>query len=217
MSPFLFNIYIDDLLVELANNMAFPITFADDLTAAFQGKTHFYKIDNIIKRWSATNNMGVNVKKSALMFVSKKKFKQKKHSVKYPETNSYKHLGARINNKGSLAIHIKQTSSSMIITAVALSRVKNDTIEPRKLLQLYFTITKATLDYPGPILDNQKEGIKDKFRRIAYKTLRQILGLRKSSPIRILHQLCGDPADEWRRRKLYHSLGRELRNTDPEY
>ena len=105
----------------------------------------------------------------------------------------------------------------MIRTAVALSRVKNDTIEPRKLLQLYFTITKATRDYPGPILDNQKEGIKDKFRRIAYKTLRQILGLRKSSPIRILHQLCGDPADEWRRRKLYHSLGRELRNTDPEY
>ena len=80
LSPFLFNIY---LLVELANNMAFPITFADDLTAAFQGKTHFYKIDNIIKRWSATNNMDVNVKKSALMFVSKKKFKQKKHSVKY--------------------------------------------------------------------------------------------------------------------------------------
>ena len=67
LSPFLFNIYID-LLVELANNMAFPITFTDDLMAAFQDKTHFHKI-NIIKHWSATNDMDVNVKKSALMFV----------------------------------------------------------------------------------------------------------------------------------------------------
>ena len=30
LSPFLFNIYIDDLIVDLANNQAFPITFADD-------------------------------------------------------------------------------------------------------------------------------------------------------------------------------------------
>ena len=41
---------------------------------------------NNVKHWSATNDMDVNVKKSARMFVSKKKFKQKKHSVKYPET-----------------------------------------------------------------------------------------------------------------------------------
>ena len=78
MSPFLF-IYIDDLLVDLSNNMAFPITFADNLTTAFQGKAHFYTNDNIIKKWSEVNDMEVNIKKSALMFVTKKNVKQKKH------------------------------------------------------------------------------------------------------------------------------------------
>ena len=60
LSPFLFNIYIDDLLVELSNNQSFPITFADDLTAAFQGKTHFYRTDSILTKWSDGNDMEVN-------------------------------------------------------------------------------------------------------------------------------------------------------------
>ena len=40
--------------------------------------------------------------------------------------------------------------------------------------------------------------------------------MRRSSPISTLHQLCGDPAEEWRRRFLYYSLG-QSRDQDPEY
>ena len=161
--------------------------------------------------------MEVNLKKSAIMFVTKRRFKQKKHSKKYPETSSYKHLGTMINRKGSLTKHFKSTAMNMVKTATALTRIKNDSVMPKRLTQLYFIITKATLDYPGPILHNQTEGIKDRFRKLAYKTLRQILGLRRSSPIKVLHQLCGDPAEEWERRNLYYMIGKEARSTDTQY
>ena len=114
----------------------------------------------ILNNWSNCNDMEVNPRKSAIMFVSKKRFRQKKHFTKYPETSSYKHLGTIINKKGSLTKHIKGTAKNMIRTATAVTRIKNDSVQPRRLTQLYFTITKATLDYPGPILHNQTEGSK---------------------------------------------------------
>ena len=63
LSPFLFNIFINDLLIELQENEAYPITFADDLTATFVGKNHFKDNDKIIKRWCQENEMEIKNKK----------------------------------------------------------------------------------------------------------------------------------------------------------
>ena len=134
---------------------AFPITFADDLTACFEGKAHFYRANDKINVWSLENEMDVNKKKSAIMFVTKKRFKQKKGLEHYPETSSYKHLGTLINRKGSLTKHIKNVTSSMMRTATSLVRIKNDKVPPFRLTQLFFILSKAVLDYPGPILHLQ--------------------------------------------------------------
>ena len=97
LSSFLFNIYIDDLLIDLSRSQAFPITFADDLTASFEVKAHFYQSNDKINGWSRENEMDVNKRKSAILFVTKKEFKQKKGLEHYPETSSYKNLGTLIN------------------------------------------------------------------------------------------------------------------------
>ena len=73
------------------------------------------------------------------------------------------------------------------------------------------------LDYPGPILHLQDKGIKTRFSRLSYKTIRMILGLRKSSPIKVIHQICGPPEEEWERRNLYYSLGPQDRRTNSRY
>ena len=172
--------------------------------------------DRIIKNWSTGNDMVVNKRKSAIVFATKKRFTQKKGEEHYPVSTHYKHLGATTNGKGSLTKHYKPTVMKMVSTSIALSRVRSDETMPGKLIRLYITISKATLDYAGPLLDSQKDSIKEKFRKISYKSLRIILGLRKSSPIAVLHQICGDPGEEWRRRYLYFSLGPE-RNANDEY
>ena len=151
------------------------------------------------------------------MFVTKKKFRQKINTEHYPETTTYKHLGTNINKRGELNNHLKPVTNCMIRTALALIRIKNDGVPPKRLSQLFFILSKAVLDYPGPILHLQKDRLKSKFSRLSYKTARLILGLRRSSPIRILHQLCGDPKEEWKRRNMYYMLGSENRTTNVEY
>ena len=115
MSPFLLKIYIDDLLISLSNNLAFPITFADDLTATFCGRLHFYSNRKIIDEWCYQNDMTINLKKSNIIFVTKKRFTQGKNSDKFPVTSFYKHLGALINKNGSLTKHIKASFSSHFV------------------------------------------------------------------------------------------------------
>ena len=117
LSPFLFNLCIDDLICDLANNVAFPITFADDLTASFCGKNHFYPNDKIIKDWSRENNMEVQRRKCAIVFVTKKRFTQKKGEEHYPVSSHYKHLGAVVNGKESLTKHYKPTMMNIVRTA----------------------------------------------------------------------------------------------------
>ena len=175
------------------------------------------RTNNIIGDWSRLNDMEVNKKKSAIMFVTKRRFKQKKGTEHYPETDSYRHLGTLINRKGSLTKHVKSATMSMVRTATALMRIKNDKVPPKRLTQLFFILSKAVLDYPGPILHLQDKGIKTKFSRLSYKTIRMILGLRKSSPIKVIHQICGPPEEEWERRNLYYSLGLQDRRNNSRY
>ena len=105
----------------------------------------------------------------------------------------------------------------MIRTASALVRVRNDKVPPKRLTQLFFILSKAVLDYPGPILHLQDQRVKDKFSKLSYKTFRLIMGLSRSSPIKIIHQICGTPEEEWERRNLYYSLGIEGRHNHQRY
>ena len=129
---------------------------------------------------------------------------------------TYKHLGANIDRKCTLVKHYKPTVAKVMRAAIALARIRNDSVPPQKYIRLYMIISKATIDYTGPILDIQRESIKTKFRKLSCRALRTVLGMPRSSPISVLHQITGDPEKEWRRRNLYYKLGKEREN-DKEY
>ena len=81
-------------------------------------------------------------------------------------------------------------------------------------MTLFFVVCKALLDYPGSALHTQKITLKNRFARLANKTFRIFLGLRKSSPVRVIHQLIVDPMIEWERRHIYYSTTLDERKTD---
>ena len=96
MSPFLFDIYIDDLLTELTKNGIKSFAFADDLAIAFVGRAQYEKILKILQAWTTENSMAINTSKSALMFCSHNKFKQQSdYEFNFPV---YKYLGVNITN-----------------------------------------------------------------------------------------------------------------------
>ena len=103
--------------------------------------------------------MEVNPKKIALMFVTKRRFRQKKGTIHYPETDSYKHLGTIINRKGALTKHFKPVASSMLRTASALIRIRNNQVPPKETDAVVFYSFKsgAGLPWPDPSLTNERD------------------------------------------------------------
>ena len=76
LSPFLFNFYIDDLLKSFEEKGIINFVFADDLAPSFDGLAEYIRLDKILTSWCKPNEMIANADKSALMFVTVKKFKQ---------------------------------------------------------------------------------------------------------------------------------------------
>ena len=157
LSPSLFNIYIDDLLKELNEKSIVNFAFADDLTPSFNGLADYIRLNKILTLCNTSNEMLINPEKNALMFVSRRKFKQPPMLTQYPEVKYYKYLGVMMKKNGTLLNHLKQTTQKMISTAVRVSRVKLDTSPPNKISQLFFILSKAVLDYLGPILHLQRQ------------------------------------------------------------
>ena len=66
LSPTLFALYINDLLVEL-NDSSTCYAFADDLVTVAKGRDELNRSIDIIERWSRANGIDINKEKSGIM------------------------------------------------------------------------------------------------------------------------------------------------------
>lgn len=152
------------------------------------------------------------------MFCSSNKFKQQQnYEYIFPEVKVYKYLGVLITSRAALTKHFKPVETKMLFQATRLAIVRSDKIPPQRLMTLFFVVCKALLDYPGTALHVQKKTLKERFVRLANRTFRIFLGLRKSSPVRVINQLIVDPTLEWERRHIYYCTDEEERKTHERY
>ena len=73
LSPFLFNIYIDNLIQKLESINQDVWVYADDTAFGFRSESEFKEKINICERWTARNKMMINDDKCELMIVKGKK------------------------------------------------------------------------------------------------------------------------------------------------
>ena len=83
LSPFLFNIYIDDL-IELLNKNQICYAYADDFVIICRTEQQLLEAMEIIDKWCKLNEMKVNKRKSAIMKLRKKQSKDMKDINGYP-------------------------------------------------------------------------------------------------------------------------------------
>ena len=76
--------------------------FADDLAPSFSGLREYVTLNNTLNNWCGPNEMDIDAFKSALMFVTKKKFKQSSTPIQFPEVKHYKYLGVIIKKNGTI-------------------------------------------------------------------------------------------------------------------
>ena len=72
ISPLLFdlyNLYINDLIIELNENSYELLAYADDLAIIVEGRNSLSNVFNILEKWSKLNGIKVNKNKSGLMLI----------------------------------------------------------------------------------------------------------------------------------------------------
>ena len=98
LSPFLFNIYVNDLLENwnACTDRENVLAYADDTAVVFLSKEQLSKIIRTIESWCNTNKMELNRLKSGIIFLENDKLVG--HSFEgFPVVKNYKYLGFLIN------------------------------------------------------------------------------------------------------------------------
>jgi len=126
LSPFLFNIYIDDLLHDIhfmqpkhtfgrRNALNTKIwAYPDDLLVTGEDKVFVDTLRKTLDRWTALNGIEVNFSKSAIMTLRKdRKTPKRKWKLRgFPWVTSYNYLGVRLDDCLRLDIETKHKNRS---------------------------------------------------------------------------------------------------------
>ena len=62
ISPMLFNLYINDLIIELNKNAYEVLAYADDLAIIVEGRSSLNNIFDILDKWSIENGIKIKTK-----------------------------------------------------------------------------------------------------------------------------------------------------------
>ena len=69
LSPYLFNIYINDLIEEIDLNAFEVLAYADDIAVICKNKEELLNVMKIVERWSNDNKVNINKKKSGILVI----------------------------------------------------------------------------------------------------------------------------------------------------
>ena len=105
ISPLLFDIYINDLIIKLNENSYEVLAYADDLAIIVEGRSSLNNIFDILDKWSIENGIKINKLKSGIMLI--KGTENDEYIRDYPVIKEYKYLGILINNKLGINKHNK--------------------------------------------------------------------------------------------------------------
>ena len=106
ISPALFNIFIEPMLLELKRefNIEDIFAYADDITLCIYSVNQLRNAINIIETWSNKVGIPVNFKKSGILNITprtnSRKLIQGISIIKYPIVEKYKYLGVWLNAVG---------------------------------------------------------------------------------------------------------------------
>ena len=109
ISPTLFSIYINSLLVELGDVTVSRHAYADDLGFICYDQSKLEKAIEIVKSWCTRMKMALNKLKSGIMVVRvdgrTRPIKRKEFSC-IPVVNSYCYLGLQVQDNGRYSNHV---------------------------------------------------------------------------------------------------------------
>lgn len=175
LSPWLFNIYIDDLVRSLKEVSFEILAYADDLAVICKNKQELDKVIDILENWATTNEIAVNKKKSGILIVDNDR--NNMHQYKgYPIRVTYKYLGMKLNNQLNPLSGLEETKKKLDVFLMRNNWINRFTLTPKSLINLSMYYQRSRVIYGMSCFLDMKNII-DSVERGNLKYTKSILGL----------------------------------------
>ena len=143
LSPFLFNIYVFDLLVQL-NTVGKCLAWADDIVITAKKNDDLKMAEDVINDWSKVNKIKLNSQKSAY-------FSSKSQNSEIETAIEYKYLGILIGRNGNTKTHLQNMRKLLYMKA---SMIRRTTLINRRVASILYKLTIR------PIIQYSQEAVK---------------------------------------------------------
>ena len=229
LSPYLFNIYIDELIVRLndsATDIPHSLFYADDGVLIAQNLSSLRRLADLLTQWSAEAGIAVNVKKCGLVLGRQAALDSLSEPVlvcgrPLPVVESYTYLGFPVKSNGidfSSYLHKRIAQAN---GRASFLRLHSDGWGPAHRLRIYGRYIAPMFEYGAPLVfawSCQNELNKQAFRA-ATTGWKDLIGwILDCSPdgSAVGASLCGVLEPEIRFRHLHASFQRLLHLAPPD-
>jgi len=204
ISPYLFNVYIEDLFKLLIEDKLVPMdnimAYADDILVICTGLPTLKNIIRLIEKWTKENGMVLNKKKSAIVEflprMAKSEFLSAKTILDVPIEKKYKYLGLWLNQKLNLddqTVHIKKkcdfikTKLGPVLQLCSLEYRRN----------LWEIFIKPLFEFTLTLYGTETSvSRKESVQRLLKYTFKSFTKISRTTSDRIIRELSGYDLDE---------------------
>ena len=196
LSPWLFNLFIDDLLVEVNKGaLGIPICFfyADDGVVIPESETEIQSKLMIIERWTKRNALFLNPKKCAIVTAMSALGPLLIYNEEVPQQALVNYLGVPICAKGmDFKLHLQQR----IHAAIGRTRwlgIQSDSWGPAHRLRIYKQFLAPMFEYGAPLVWAWAQEYQEEFYQATteWKTLMGWITNTSSRRYLLTANLCG--------------------------
>lgn len=201
LSPFLFNMFINDLLLTLKQIGCQTRAFADDIVVYGESIQALNKVISTLDEWTSNNRMKINKRKSGLLILKADKRTPERLPERYhdfPVVQRYKYLGIEIDNDLTLRVHSKEMQENEKKLKNLLSLSWANPLPGKLRFEAWQQLVISRFTYAKHIAANYSHKIKEQLKGFFYRTIKQLLHVNANIETdKLLNKALGMPFEHY--------------------
>jgi hypothetical protein len=200
ISPALFNIFVEPLLIKLGIefNIEDVFAYADDIAVCIYSIHQLRKAVEIIEEWSNKAGIPINYKKSGILNIIQTtktaKIVEEKVFKNYPVVDKYKYLGVWLNERLNPEDHIEAYGPKINYLINRFRIIPKKSITPRFLINIWTLIIRPVYDYAFCLAKLKNKTCEAKYLSAEIQSFKKMMSLRISTSGEVIKNLIGyDP------------------------
>lgn len=234
ISPALFNIFIEPMLLELNRefNIEDIFAYADDIAVCIYSVNQLRNAINIIETWSNKVGIPINFKKSGVLNIAprinSRKLIQGTSIGNYPIVEKYKYLGVWLDEKLNPNTHIESYKQKVNYLISRFKIIPKNSVSPKFMINLWTLIIRPIFDYAICFAKLKNQTSFKKYIAQELSSFKQLMGMRSTVSNEIIKDMMTyDPEQfcqeiirraeiRWDERKI-HRISQEEYSTPIQY